>query len=826
MSFRLIQYALNSFVEQRKLPALRLMFLASLLSVFAIVSILSLTSFLKEALNSSSSELLAADRQVVSPRELDPVVLEYANQIGLRHGLAVEFRSMVFSDSASQLVSVKAVDNAYPLLGSLQLSGQPQGSKVASGNIAMQSRLNNLLNVKLGDSIGVGDADLLVGPALIQEPDIGFNLGDIQPRLLMRLDDLAATQVVQPGSRVKYRYYFAGDIEQLRVFDDWIVEQLDNSQRYEGVADSRPAIAEALQKAEAFLLLSSCLAALLSSLAISLAARQYSSQQIRSVAILKTLGLTGREVVLVYVLKLGFIGLVVVCLGLVLGQLVSGSLSSVIAPLLPDVELRVEFDLSMSAVLVAVLVTVLTLFGSAIPQVFALSGVKPMAVLRPEEGFLRPVSRFYYVLLIAVLLFTLAIYTQSILLLVLFVLGSCLLMVVVGVIVFILARSLEYVSSRYLKKSESGASLAVQALVSQRGNTFAQCLVYAFAFCLFASIFIVRESLIAQWQQQIPENAPNHFLINITEPQVKGVKELLASNGINVSHMYPMVRGRMSHINGEDVKVAVTKDVAALNRELNLSWVEDMPEGNEIVDGAWVSDSEGLSVSVEQELTDNIGVSLGDSLTFNVAGLEVVATVSSIRKVDWESMKPNFYVLFKDGALNDFPNTYIASFYLPEDQKTVINELSRSYPTVSVLELDLLIGKIQSIVNQVSTVLSFVLYLILAASVLVIAAITLSKISEREHQSLIYRVLGVRSTVLQKAYFLEFFILGFVASLAGFLCAEAALNAVSIALFGANPVLNLSALILGVGFSSVLLGFLGFIVLRRLTRNSLMQSLR
>ncbi|WP_369819783.1 ABC transporter permease, partial [Oleiphilus sp. HI0066] len=206
----------------------------------------------------------------------------------------------------------------------------------------------------------------------------------------------------------------------------------------------------------------------------------------------------------------------------------------------------------------------------------------------------------------------------------------------------------------------------MQALVSQRGNTFAQCLVYAFAFCLFASIFIVRESLIAQWQQQIPENAPNHFLINITEPQVKGVKELLASNGINVSHMYPMVRGRMSHINGEDVKVAVTKDVAALNRELNLSWVEDMPEGNEIVDGAWVSDSEGLSVSVEQELTDNIGVSLGDSLTFNVAGLEVVATVSSIRKVDWESMKPNFYVLFKDGALNDFPNTYIASFYLPE----------------------------------------------------------------------------------------------------------------------------------------------------------------
>ena len=352
----------------------------------------------------------------------------------------------------------------------------------------------------------------------------------------------------------------------------------------------------------------------------------------------------------------------------------------------------------------------------------------------------------------------------------------------------------------------------------------------------------MRDSLLTQWQAQLPEDAPNHFLINIRDHQIAPLNDALRESNVEISKMYPMVRGRLSHINGEDVKVAVTKDVGALNRELNLSWAGELPTDNEIVEGRWfasgastktlevydsvASSMTPLKVSIEEELSGEIGVDLGDSLSFTIGPERIEAKVASIRKVQWESMRPNFYVFFEEGALDEFSRTYISSFFIEDANKTVLNKLSRDFPTISILELDTLIIKIRSIVSQVSKMLEVVLWLVLSSAVLVVAAITVAKLQDRVHEACVLRTFGAKASTLRRSYFIEFAMLGLLSALSGLFCAELGLNLVTGIFLNSDVVVHLELWITYPLFSAVILGSLGFVLLRKVLSVSPMAALR
>ena len=808
----IVKHAISSLVQQHRLTSLRLLFLSGLVSVIAVVSILSLSGFMKQTLITSSSELLAGDRQLVSPREIPEEWVSKARQLGLSQSLALEFRTMLFSGTGSQLVEVKAVDSAYPLKGVLEL--QPTDTSVSAGQAILQKRLFSLLGVEIGDELYIGEAAFSVAGELVQEPDVGFNIGGLQPRVLMNLVDVPDTKVLMPGSRAKWRYYFAGEEASLAEYDQWIEERVNSSQRYQGVQGGRPAIASAIERAEAYLVLASSLAVLLGSLAIALSARQYARQQVMDVAILKTLGFTARDVLLVFSSKLVILSVFVILFGVVVSGLIANYMLEILRPLFEGVDLSAEFEIQVGSIFVAAAMTAISVIGFSLPQILSLRAVSPQAVLRPESGVLAGGSKPAYLLVLALLTLVLVGYTENMRLVLLFFVSGFALVVVVGAVVYVLLR---FISVESLRKKGGALALAFSHLKAQTSKTVFQASVYAFALCLLAFIFIVRDSLLAQWQAQLPEDAPNHFLINIRDHQIAGLNDVLASGGVNASRLYPMVRGRLSHINDVDVKVAVTKDVGALNRELNLSWSDQLPADNKILQGQWFGGdrAELTEVSIESELAENIGVSLGDRLSFTIGPRRIETRVSSIRSVQWDSMQPNFYVFFEPGGLDDFERTFITSFYLPKGDKTLLNEVGRAFPTISILEVDVLIEKIRGIVSQVSLMLELVLSLILAASLLVVAAITAAKLQERELEAGIMRTLGVTSTVLRKSYFMEFAVLGTIGALAGLLCAEIGLNLVTGLFLNSGFVLHLN---LWIGFplvSALVLGSLGYILLRK-----------
>ena len=834
------RHALRSLVQQRTLASLRLLALSGVVAVVAVASILSLSAFMKATLVNASSELLAGDRQLVSPRPVEQSWLDKADALNLTLSLAVEFRTMVFSPTGSQLVEVKAVDSAYPLKGELKIEGQ-SAHRMESGSAVMQARLFSLLDLTESGLLSVGDAEFRLTGVLVQEPDVGFNIGGLQPRVLMHRDDLGSTNVLQPGSRSKWRYYIVGSNEALETFDAWIEPKLNGSQRYQGVQGGRPAIASAMERAEAYLVLASSLAVLLGCLAISLCARQYAQNQVLDVAILKTLGFTPSSILALFLIKLSIISVIVLGLGLVISQLVAVYMLDIVRPLFDGIDLSNTFTLEWQAVAVSAGMTVISVIGFSLPQIIALRRVSPQAVLRPESGLLPNGSRFVYAIVCSLVAAILLMFTQNIKLVVLFFVASLALVIVVGCVVWLLLKALAFQPvARFF--SSAAFRLAFNNLKSQPSKTIFQASVYAFALCLLALIFIVRDSLLTQWQAQLPEDAPNHFLINIRDHQIVPLEDALRESNVEISKMYPMVRGRLSHINGEDVKVAVTKDVGALNRELNLSWANELPTDNEIVEGRWFASGAStdkaeafdsvtnsttpLKVSIEEELSGEIGVELGDSLSFSIGPERIEAEVVSIRKVQWESMRPNFYVFFEEGALDEFSRTYISSFFIEDKNKKVLNKLSRDFPTISILELDTLIIKIRSIVSQVSKMLEVVLWLVLSSAVLVVAAITVAKLQDRVHEAGVLRTFGAKASTLRRSYFIEFALLGLLAALSGLFCAELGLNLVTGIFLNSDVVVHPELWITYPLFSAAILGSLGFGLLRKVLSVSPMASLR
>ena len=763
----------------------RVLLAALIVAVATVATIALFASQLQKTLVSSASAFLAADRQLESEngQPIPADWFEQARNRGLQTARMTEFSTMISGADRFQLVSVKAVSQDYPLRGKIEFQpglDQPHqmvGKGPGQGEVWLSPRLMQLLTVQVGDKVDIGNLGLTVSGVLVREPDGGFSMAALAPRIMMNVDDVGATAVIQTGSRVNYVGLFAGPESALESFHAWLKPRLGPSHEWKSVRDGQ-ALSQSLQKAERFLLLGGSLAVLLAAVAVAVASRQYALGQRDTVALLKTLGLGSRHIGRLYLRKLVLWGVVGVSGGLLVAIPLYAMLSGVVSAALGR---PLTYGIDPVALMPALLTALVSLFGFAYPPLRRLRAVPAMRVLRSEPGeagWAAVVDAGIAALAVFGLVW---LYARDITLVLSLLGGLAVLILVLAALGWLLVLGL-----RGLSGGGSSWRLALLALYRHRRASLSQIAVFAMTMMLACTLILVRTSLLDDWQAQLPSDAPNHFLINIAPDAVDEVKTFLNKRGADVDRLYPMVRGRLTELNGRPVKEAVSKDrnVNALNRELNLTWMAELPTDNGIRDGHWFAAGETRGVSIEAGLADRLGVKLGDELGFTIGSQRISEPVTSIRTVQWDSMKPNFYMAFPPGgALENMPSTWITSFFLPSSRDDVLNSFSREFPTISVLAVDHIIDRIRTIITQVTQAIETILLLILAAAITVMAAVVSATLQSRQREGALMRTLGARQSLLVGSTVIEFALLGLFAGVLGVVAAEAAVWALQFRLF-------------------------------------------
>ena len=572
-------------------------------------------------------------------------------------------------------------------------------------------------------------------------------------------------------------YLFAGEEALLDDYYGWLQPRLEPSHEWEGVRDGET-FSRSLERAERFLLLGGSLAVMLAAVAVAVASRQYALSQRDTVALLKTLGVRSQGIGRLYLRRLALWGIV----GAVGGLLVALPLYWLLSSVLGDVlERQIDYQIDPNALAPALLTALVSLFAFAYPPIRRLRNVPAMRVLRSQPGESGREAIPDLVIAVVAIFGLVWMYAREVSLVLSLLGGLALLLGTLGLLGWLMVTTLRRISG-----GGNAWRLALVGLYRHRRASLSQIAVFAMTLMLAATLILVRTSLLDDWQSQLPEDTPNHFLINIAPEAVDEVDAFWAERGHPLEKLYPMVRGRLTELNGKPVKEAVTKDerVGALNRELNLTWMEELPEDNGIVAGQWFTNGQTDGVSIEAELAGKLGVEVGDELGFTIGSEKITETVTSVRTVQWDSMKPNFYMAFPPGGgLEDMPATWITAFYLPADLKSQLNDFSRRFPTVSVLEIDHVIERIQEIVRQVTQAIEAILALILAAALVVMAAVVSATMQDRQREGALLRTLGGRQTLLVRSTMLEFALLGFFAGILGVAAAEGAVWALQFRMF-------------------------------------------
>ena len=787
----------------------RVVLSALIIAVATVATIALFASQLQRTLVSSASSFLAADRQLEAEngRPIPEAWMQEAEERGLETGRMIEFSTMVYGADNFQLVSIKAVNDAYPLRGQVEYQQgldaprQTISHGPGPGEVWLNPRLLRLLELEIGDTLEVGNHELTIAGLLVREPDGGFRMSSLAPRVMMHVDDVEATEVIQEGSRVEYVYLFAGDESGLNDYYRWLKPQLEPSHEWEGVRDGET-FSESLERAERFLLLGGSLAVMLAAVAVAVASRQYALSQRDTVALLKTLGVSSKGIGRLYIRRLALWGIAGALGGLLVALPLYWLLSSVLGDVLGR---QIDYQLDPEALVPALLTALVSLFAFAYPPIRRLRNVPAMRVLRSQPGESGREAVPDLIIAVVAIFGLVWMYAREVSLVLSLLGGLVLLLGTLGLLGWLLVSTLRRISG-----GGNAWRLALVGLYRHRRASLSQIAVFAMTLMLAATLILVRTSLLSDWQAQLPEDTPNHFLINIAPQAVDEVDEFWAERGHPLEQLYPMVRGRLTELNGQPVKEAVTKEenVGALNRELNLTWMDELPEDNEIVAGEWFTRGQTEGVSIEAELAGKLGVKVGDELGFTIGSDTVTETVTSIRTVQWDSMKPNFYMAFPPGGgLEDMPATWITAFFLPPDMKGKLNEFSRQFPTVSVLEIDHVIERIQEIVRQVTQAIEAILALILAAALVVMAAVVSATMQDRQREGALLRTLGGRQSLLVRSTMLEFALLGFFAGLLGVAAAEAAVWALQFRMFEGEfrwhwqailPIPLLSALVLAI----------------------------
>ncbi|WP_268904963.1 ABC transporter permease [Dasania phycosphaerae] len=763
---------------------------ALILAVAVVTAITVFANRMELSLERQSNSFLAADRVVSSRFDIPQAWLSIPEQYRLQQAKVVSFNSMVFAGDDMHLAAVKAVSENYPLRGNLEVSDKAfaVGTEVvvaeqvpASGEVWVDSRLLALLGIQLGDVLAVGESDFRVTKVVIREPDQTSGFSVMGPRVLMNVADLAATEVILPGSRIKYRWLLAGEAQDLTGFEKEILPLLGEHYRLRNVRDSQQNINSTLDRGSNFLLLAGMIAMLLASVAIAISAQQFSERHVDQVALLKSLGASSWQIRKLYFMQISALAIIASAIGLLLGNVLQEVIASSIISLF-KVEL---LDANLWSYATGVATGLLCLLFFALPPLWYLPTVSPLKVLRREM----PVNTVQLwgrglAGLFAIVLLVFA-YSRNLTLTLAVVAGLTVLISVAAVMSLVFLKT----GRKLGMKAGSVWRLALASLERHKGQSVTQIIVFACAFMLLMVIVTLRTSLIDEWQLQLPADAPNHFIVNVSAQERVEIEAFFKQHSFQLEPFYPMVLGRVAEVNDQPISEQLRSEVNALRRELNLSWAENLAADNKLIQGQWWDTwqsptQSGLAgVSVEQSVAEDMQLALGDKINFSIGGLKMQAEVASIRTLDWESMRPNFYFLFSPGALKQFTPNFMTSLYIPSHKKAILNHLLRDYPTIVVIEADRIIERIRNIVEQVSRVIELILWLVLVGGFFVLASAVHASIYTRLQEAGLLRALGSGKRLIMGSLWVEFATLGLFSGLLAVIGGEALLVALQTLVF-------------------------------------------
>ncbi|WP_027475976.1 ABC transporter permease [Curvibacter gracilis] len=759
---------------------LRLLIVAVTLAVAALSAVGFFSDRLKGGLQRDARQLLGGDAVLASDNPAPAAFAERARALGLQVGATQTFPTMGRAPDeqggASRLVALKAVSPGYPLRGQLLVSttadgaGEPTREVPGPGEVWVDAAVLESLDLHLGDPLLLGDSRLRIARVLVLEPDRGAGFMNFAPRVMVRESDLAATRLVQPASRINHRLAVAGEGPAVKAFTDWAEAEMKRSglrgARIESLDSGRPEMRQTLDRAEKFLNLVALLAALLSAVAVALAARGFAGSHLDDCAMLRVLGQSQRTIALAYAFEFVLAGAAASLLGVVLGYAVHYAFVALLAGL---VDAALPAATAWPALLgLGMGLTLLVAFG--LPPVLQLAQVPPLRVIRRDLGGLKPASLLVLGLGVAGFAALLMAVSSDRLLGLIAVGGFA------GAV--LLFAGLSWLAVQALRRSvnESTAPrwlvLATRQVSARPAYAVVQVSALAVGLLALVLLVLLRTDLISSWRQATPPDAPNRFVINVLPEQAADFQAALRQAGVGQFDWYPMIRGRLVSINGQPVKPEDYPSERAkrlVDREFNLSNSAERPPHNPVVAGRWTPEEAG-AVSVEEGIAQTLGLKLGDQLRFDIGGVQTESRITSLRKVDWGSLHANFFVIYPVASLPDVPVTYLAAFRAPA-QRGFDNGLVRQFPNITNVDMSSTLNQIQRVLDQVVQAVEFLFGFTLAAGLVVLFAAVTATREERAREFAIMRAVGASSRLLRQVQGAE--LLG-VGLLAGFLASAVA----------------------------------------------------
>ncbi|MCK9389468.1 MAG: FtsX-like permease family protein [Sulfuritalea sp.] len=745
--------------------------IALVLAVAALTSVGFLTDRVEQALKLESHKLLGGDLLLTADHPWSNKFRQEAAARGLRQAESITFPSMVSLGDAAVLAEIKAVSTGYPLRGALRTASVLNAADDVNPRVPQageawpDERLATTLSLAAGTSLALGKIAVASGPVLTQEPDRGMNVFALAPRLMINLADLPATGLIQNGSRVRYRLHLAGEAAVVAAFEVWAKTQLGRGERIESLDNARPEIRNVTERAQRFLRLAALLAVILAAVAVALAAERYMRRHLDGCAVMRCMGASGRQLLLIHGGEFLLFGLAATLAGCLLGYAVQVALQTLLAGLLTT-KLPAP---SLLPWLHGLLVGITLIVGFALPPLLRLRRVPTIRVLRREwsaSEFSSLSASVGAYLLGALVLAALMLWMAGELRLGLIVLGGF--VIALGFFAG-MARLLLAALSRL--RPVGGGYGWRHGLVNLRRRlaaTLVQAVALALGLTALLLLTVARGDLLDNWQARVPTDAPNRFAINIQPDQRVAIADFFKARGLPAPELEPMVRGRLVRINDNAIGPESYADDRAqrlIDREFNLSWSATLPAGNTISGGRWHGVTPAAEFSVEQGLAETLNLKLGDRLAYDIAGNRVEATITSLRKLDWDSMRVNFFVMAPPGVLDNFPASYITSFHLPSDRASVIPELVRAFPNLTVIDVAALVRQLHATIDQVARAVQLVFGFAVLAGLAVLYAALQASGDERRHELAVLRALGARNRQLSTALLAEFAALGALAGL-------------------------------------------------------------
>lgn len=750
---------LRSLWRDWRAGELRLLIIAVTLAVAALTAVGFFADRIKGGLQRDARALIGGDALVSSDKPTPEAVVTRAQELGLTMASHVNFPTMARAPEqlggASKLVALKAVESGYPLRGQLKVSPssdvpeQATRAIPAPGSAWVDANLLDALGLKVGDSLALGAINLRVDAIIVVEPDRGAGFMNFAPRVMINRADLAATGLVQPASRITYRMAVVSDDQrQVKAFSDWVAAK-DKANEYRGLRlesleGGRPEMSSTLNRAEKFLNLVALLAALLSAVAVAIAARGFAARHLDHCAMLRVLGVSQRSMAAGYVLEFAIVGLVASGLGVLLGFAVHFGFVLLLAGLvessLPAPSIwPVLFGLGMG-------LTLLAAFG--LPPVLQLAQVPPLRVIRRDVGGLKAASGGVLLLgMVGFAALLMAVSRDA-------VLGGIAVGGFLGAV--LLFAGLSYVAVKLLRKSVNETTaprwlvLATRQISARPAYAVVQVSALAVGLLALVLLILLRTDLISSWRKATPPDAPNRFVINIMPEQAQDFVKNIEAQGVKKYDFFPMIRGRLVEINGKpSTPDNFTDDRAKrlVDREFNLSHAAKQPAHNVVTSGKW-TEEEKDAISVEEGIAKDLGLKMGDVLTFDIGGIQVKSKITSLRKVDWGSFRANFFVMYPVSQMPDVPATYMSAFKAPET-KGFDNAMVRQFPNVTNVDMSLTINQVQRVLDQVIRAVEFLFgFTLLAGLVVLFAAVTATR-EERTREFAILRAVGARSALLR-----------------------------------------------------------------------------